>query len=45
MSRPDPNKEAIVPEFKKGWPTMSGRIQAELDAIKNPRPKDPFGDI
>lgn len=44
MSRPDPNNEAKLPEFKKGWPTLSNRIQAEMHDIRNPKKKDPFGD-
>lgn len=45
MSRPDPSLEHKTPDYKKGWPTPEKRIQAELDAIRNPKPKDPFGDF
>lgn len=44
MSRPDPTDKDKTPEFKKGWPTMSNRIQAELHDIRNPKKRDPFGD-
>lgn len=44
MSRPDPNSEAKLPEFKKGWPTLSNRIQQEMHDIRNPKKRDPFGD-
>jgi phage terminase large subunit len=27
------------------WPTAEGQIQAELNRIRNPQPKDPFGDF
>lgn len=45
MSRPDPNQDTKVPEYKKGYPTLSHRLQADMDAIKNPKPRDPFGDV
>lgn len=44
MSRPDPTAVDKTAAFKKGWPTPSHQIQAELHAIRNPKPKDPFGD-
>jgi hypothetical protein len=43
MSRPDPSKsEKQTPSNK--YPTMSSRVQAELEAIRKPKTKDPFGD-
>lgn len=44
MSRPDPTAVDKTAAFKKGWPTPSHQIQADLHAIRNPKPKDPFGD-
>jgi phage terminase large subunit len=41
MSRPDPSRK---PEKLQGWPTLGHSIQKELDAIRNPKPKDPFQD-
>jgi PBSX family phage terminase large subunit len=45
MSRPDPNAETKVPEYKKGFPSPAKQIQAELDELRNPKPKDPFSDF
>lgn len=42
MSRPDPNPTEKVPEHKRGFPTPQKRIQAELEELRNPTPKDPF---
>jgi PBSX family phage terminase large subunit len=42
MSRPDPTKRD---ETNKSWPTMQSAIQKELEGIRNPKPKDPFGDF
>lgn len=44
MSRPDPSLQDKTPEFKKGWPTLSNRIQAEMHDIRNPKKADPFND-
>ncbi len=44
MSRPDPALQDKTPAFKKGWPTMSNQIQAELHDLRNPKKRDPFGD-
>ncbi len=41
MSRPDPTKRE---ESAKGWPTMQTAIQKELENIRKPKEKDPFGD-
>lgn len=44
MSRPDPTAVDKTLPFKQGWPTPSHQIQAELHTIRNPKPRDPFGD-
>lgn len=44
MSRPDPAAQDKTPEYKKGFPTLSSRLQEDMDRIRNPKPKDPFGD-
>ncbi len=44
MSRPDPNRLDKTPAYRKGWPTPSKVLQAELASKRNPPVKDPFGD-
>jgi PBSX family phage terminase large subunit len=44
MSRPDPAKPKDLPAYKQGFMTPSKQIQAELAELRNPKPKDPFGD-
>lgn len=41
MSRPDPSKRD---KKETGYPTMQTGIQKELEALRNPKPRDPFGD-
>lgn len=44
MSRPDPFKKIVKKSYLEGFPTPQKAIQKELADIKNPSPKDPFGD-
>jgi PBSX family phage terminase large subunit len=44
MSRPDPAKKNSDPDYKKGWVTPSKQVQSELEQLRNPTKKDPFGD-
>lgn len=41
MSRPDPTKRDAD---NKSWPTPQSAIQKELESIRKPKEKDPFGD-
>lgn len=45
MSRPDPGRLDKTPAYMKEFPTPSNTLQAELESLRKPKEKDPFGDV